>query len=126
MRKEWPVLLGTIVLIGLQTTHVLDWLLLQSATLVLGGLAALSLLILLLARRVASQADHLAEMLGEPIGTLVLTGSVILIELALVTSTMLSGESNPTLARDSMFSVLMIVLTGVKGITLILASRFQT
>ena len=126
MRKEWPVLLGTLVLIGLQTTHVLDWLLLQSATLVLGGLAALSLLILLLARRVASQADHLAEMLGEPIGTLVLTGSVILIELALVTSTMLSGESNPTLARDSMFSVLMIVLTGVKGITLILASRFQT
>jgi Ca2+:H+ antiporter len=83
-------------------------------------------LILLLARRIASQADHLAEKLGEPLGTLVLTGSVILIELALVTSTMLSGESNPTLARDSMFSVLMIVLTGVKGITLILASRFQT
>ena len=83
-------------------------------------------MILLLARRIASQADHLAERLGEPIGTLVLTGSVILIELALVTSTMLSGESNPTLARDSMFSVLMIVLTGVKGITLILASRFQT
>ena len=38
MRKEWPVLLGAVVLIGLQTTHLLDWLLLQSATLVLGGL----------------------------------------------------------------------------------------
>ena len=126
IRKEWPLLLGAIVLIGLQTTHLLEWLLLQSATLVLGGLGGLSLLILLLARRIASQADQLAEKLGEPIGTLVLTGSVILIELALVTSTMLSGESNPTLARDSMFSVLMIVLTGVKGITLILASRFQT
>ena len=126
MIKEWPVLLGAVVLIGLYTTHLLDWLLLQSATLVLGGLGGLSLLILLLARRIASQADYLAEKLGEPIGTLVLTGSVILIELALVTSTMLSGESNPTLARDSMFSVLMIVLTGVKGITLILASRFQT
>ena len=126
IRKEWPLLLGAIVLIGLQTTDLLDWLLLQSATLVLGGLGGLSLLILLLARRIASQADQLAEKLGEPIGTLVLTGSVILIELALVTSTMLSGESNPTLARDSMFSVLMIVLTGVKGITLILASRFQT
>ena len=126
IRKEWPLLLGAVVLIGLQTTHLLGWLLLQSATLVIGGLGALSLLILLLARRIASQADQLAEKLGEPIGTLVLTGSVILIELALVTSTMLSGESNPTLARDSMFSVLMIVLTGVKGITLILASRFQT
>ncbi len=126
MRKEWPLLVGAVVLIGLQTTHLLDWLLLQSATLVLGGLGGLSLLILLLARRIASQADQLAEKLGEPLGTLVLTGSVIVIELALVTSTMLSGESNPTLARDSMFSVLMIVLTGVKGITLILASRFQT
>jgi Ca2+:H+ antiporter len=126
MRKEWPLLVGAVVLIVLQTTHLLDWLLLQSATLVLGGLGGLSFLILLLARRIASQADQLAEKLGEPLGTLVLTGSVILIELALVTSTMLSGESNPTLARDSMFSVLMIVLTGVKGITLILASRFQT
>ena len=126
MRKEWPLILGAVVLIVLQTTHLLEWLLLQSATVVLGGLGGLSLLILLLARRIASQADHLAETLGEPLGTLVLTGSVILIELALVTSTMLSGESNPTLARDSMFSVLMIVLTGVKGITLILASRFQT
>ncbi len=125
MRKEWPLMVGAVSLIVLQSTHLLDWLLLQSATLVLSGLGVLSLLILVLARRVARQADHLAEQLGEPIGTLVLTGSVILIELALVSSTMLTGESNPTLARDSMFSVLMIVLTGVKGITLILASRFQ-
>lgn len=125
MRKEWPLLIGAVTLIGLKTTHLLDWLLLQSATLILSGLGVLSLLILLLAKRVASQADQLAEKLGEPIGTLVLTGSVILIELALVSSTMLSGESNPTLARDSMFSVLMIVLTGVKGVTLIIASRFQ-
>ncbi len=106
MRKEWPLLLGVVVLIGLQTTHLLEWILLQSPTIVLSGLGGLSLLILLLARRIASQADHLAEKLGEPIGTLVLTGSVILIELALVTSTMLSGDSNPTLARDSMFSVI--------------------
>ena len=125
MRKEWPLLIGAVTLIGLKTTHLLDWLLLQSATLILSGLGVLSLLILLLAKRVASHADQLAEKLGEPIGTLVLTGSVILIELALVSSTMLSGESNPTLARDSMFSVLMIVLTGVKGVTLIIASRFQ-
>jgi Ca2+:H+ antiporter len=81
--------------------------------------------VLMLARRIAHHADHLAEHLGEPLGTLVLTGSVIIIELALVSSTMLTGERNPTLARDSMFSVLMIVLTAVKGISLILAARFQ-
>ncbi|NDD69352.1 MAG: sodium:calcium antiporter [Synechococcaceae bacterium WB9_4xC_028] len=125
LRQEWALLLGVVTLIYLETSHLLDWLIHQPAALVLGGLGVLSVLVLLLARRVASQADHLAEQLGEPLGTLVLTGSVIVIELALVSSTMLTGESNPTLARDSMFSVLMIVLTGVKGVTLILASRFQ-
>ena len=125
VRQEWALLLGVVTLISLQTSPLLPWLMHQQAALVLGGLGVLSLLVLLLSRRVARQADHLAEDLGEPLGTLVLTGSVIVIELALVSSTMLTGERNPTLARDSMFSVLMIVLTGVKGITLILASQFQ-
>ena len=123
--RETPLLIGLLTLIGLETTHLLDWLLLQPALPVLTGLALLSLLVLLMARGVAHHADQLAERLGEPLGTLVLTGSVIVIELALIASTMLTGESNPTLARDSMFSVLMIVLTGVKGMTLIVAARVQ-
>ena len=123
--RETPLLIGLLTLIGLETTQLLDWLLLQPALPVLTGLALLSLLVLLMARGVAHHADQLAEQLGEPLGTLVLTGSVIVIELALIASTMLTGESNPTLARDSMFSVLMIVLTGVKGMTLIVAARVQ-
>lgn len=123
--RETPLLIGLLTLIGLETTHLLDWLLLQPALPVLTGLALLSLLVLLMAQGVAHHADQLAEQLGEPLGTLVLTGSVIVIELALIASTMLTGESNPTLARDSMFSVLMIVLTGVKGMTLIVAARVQ-
>ena len=123
--REAPLLIGILALIGLETTQVLDWLLLQPVVPVLSGLGLLSLLVLLMARGVAHHADQLAERLGEPLGTLVLTGSVIVIELALIASTMLTGESNPTLARDSMFSVLMIVLTGVKGLTVILAARVQ-
>ena len=123
--RETPLLLGLLALIGLEFTPVLDWLLLQPALPVLTGLGLLSLLVLLMARGVAHHADQLAEQLGEPLGTLVLTGSVIVIELALIASTMLTGDSNPTLARDSMFSVLMIVLTGVKGVTLIVAARVQ-
>ena len=123
--RETPLLIGILALIGLETTTVLDWLLLQPALLVLTGLGLLSVLVLLMARGVAHQADQLAERLGEPLGTLVLTGSVIVIELALIASTMLTGDSNPTLARDSMFSVLMIVLTGVKGVTVIVAARVQ-
>ena len=123
--RETPLLIGLLALVGLETTSVLDWLLLQPTLPVLTGLALLSGLVLLMARGVAHHADQLAERLGEPLGTLVLTGSVIVIELALIASTMLTGESNPTLARDSMFSVLMIVLTGVKGVTLIVAARVQ-
>ena len=123
--REAPLLIGILALISLETTPVLDWLLLQPVVPVLSGLGLLSLLVLLMARGVAHHADQLAERLGEPLGTLVLTGSVIVIELALIASTMLTGESNPTLARDSMFSVLMIVLTGVKGLTVILAARVQ-
>ena len=123
--REAPLLIGILALIGLDTTPVLDWLLLQPVVPVLSGLGLLSLLVLLMARGVAHHADQLAERLGEPLGTLVLTGSVIVIELALIASTMLTGESNPTLARDSMFSVLMIVLTGVKGVTVIVAARVQ-
>ena len=123
--RETPLLIGIVALIGLETTTVLDWLLLQPALPVLTGLGLLSVLVLLMARGVAHHADQLAERLGEPLGTLVLTGSVIVIELALIASTMLTGDSNPTLARDSMFSVLMIVLTGVKGVTVIVAARVQ-
>ena len=123
--RETPLLIGLLTLVGLETTSVLNWLLLQPALPVLSGLALLSLLVLLMARGVAHHADQLAERLGEPLGTLVLTGSVIVIELALIASTMLTGDSNPTLARDSMFSVLMIVLTGVKGVTVIVAARVQ-
>ena len=70
----------------------------------------------------ANQADRVAELIGQPYGTLVLTAAVMTIELALVASTMLTGESNPTLARDSMFSVVMIALTGVTGLCNVLAA----
>ena len=123
--REIPLMVGILALVGLETTPVLNWLLLQPVIPVLVGLGLLSLLVLLMARGVAHHADQLAEHLGEPLGTLLLTGSVIVIELALIASTMLTGDSNPTLARDSMFSVLMIVLTGVKGVTLIVAARVQ-
>ncbi len=123
--REIPLMVGILALVGLETTPVLNWLLLQPVIPVLVGLGLLSLLVLLMARGVAHHADQLAERLGEPLGTLVLTGSVIVIELALIASTMLTGDSNPTLARDSMFSVLMIVLTGVKGVTVIVAARVQ-
>ena len=75
-----------------------------------------------LAFGVVRHADGLAVLLGEPYGTLILTVSVISIEVIMISAVMLTGESNPTLARDTLFSVLMIVLNGMVGITLLLGS----
>ena len=69
---------------------------------------------------VVRHADCLAIIMGEPYGTMLLTLSVISIEVVMIAAVMLTGENNPTLARDTMFSVLMIVLNGMLGITLLM------
>ena len=69
---------------------------------------------------VVHHAECLAVKLGEPYGTLILTLSVISIEVVMICALMLNGAENPMLARDTMFSVLMIVLNGMLGITLLL------
>lgn len=72
------------------------------------------------ATNVVRHADHLAEQLGEPFGTLILTLSVTSIEIMTVAIVMLTGADNPTLGRDTMFAVIMIVLNGLIGLGLLL------
>ena len=122
VRLLLPILIGLSALFSIEFSGVMDWLLVQPTAIVLTGLGVLSGVVLLLSKSVAIQADWVAELIGQPYGTLVLTAAVITIELALVASTMLTGESNPTLARDSMFSVVMIALTGVTGLCNVLAA----
>ena len=122
VRLLLPILIGLTALFSIEFSGVMDWLLVQPTAIVLTGLGVLSGVVLLLSKSVAIQADWVAELIGQPYGTLVLTAAVITIELALVASTMLTGESNPTLARDSMFSVVMIALTGVTGLCNVLAA----
>ncbi len=69
---------------------------------------------------VVRHADALADLLGEPYGTLILTLAVTGIEASLIASIMLTGEAAPTMARDTMFAVLMIILTGLVGLALVL------
>jgi Ca2+:H+ antiporter len=71
---------------------------------------------------VVRHAEAVAERLGEPYGTLVLTLSVIIIEVALLAAIMLHGQNNPTLARDAMFATLMIVLNGMVGAALLMGA----
>lgn len=72
-----------------------------------------------LAFGVVRHADALAIKLGEPYGTIILTLSVICIEVVMISAVMLTGEGSPTVARDTLFSVLMIVLNGMLGVTLL-------
>ena len=65
-------------------------------------------------------ADVIAHRTGEPYGTLVLTIAVTVIEVALILSIMLAGDGKPTLARETVFSVIMVVCNGVVGICIIL------
>jgi Ca2+:H+ antiporter len=69
---------------------------------------------------VVHHAESLAVRLGEPLGTLVLTLAVIGIEVTMISAVMLTGESKPALARDAMFGVVMIVLNGMIGLSLLL------
>lgn len=80
----------------------------------------LFLVILWAAFGVVYEAEELAHRLGEPYGTLALTLSIVVIEVVLVSAVMLSSKAVPTLGRDTMFAVLMIVLNGIVGLGLLI------
>ncbi len=65
--------------------------------------------------RAMTHADALAEKFGEPLGTLILTISAITIEVAAVCAIMLGSEGDTTVARDTMFAVIMVILNLLIG-----------
>lgn len=69
---------------------------------------------------VVRHAEEIAHRLGEPYGTLVLTMSVTVIEVSFIVVVMLDGPADATLARDTVFAVLMITLNGVAGLCILL------
>ena len=83
--------------------------------------------ILLAAFRAMAHADHLAELLGEPIGTIVLTISAITIEVAAICAIMLhaTSQEEAVVVRDTMFAVLMIILNGLIGTALLVGGLLR-
>jgi Ca2+:H+ antiporter len=71
---------------------------------------------------VVRHAEVLAQHLGEPYGTLILTIAVISIEVAIMATVMLHGGPNPTLPRETVFAVLMIVLNGMVGASVVIGA----
>jgi Ca2+:H+ antiporter len=93
-----------------------------AASPVLGAVLPIVGLVVLMAVvfAVVYHADVIAHRTGEPYGTLVLTVAVTVIEVALILSIMLAGKGRPELARETVFSVIMVVCNGVVGLCLIL------
>src|ERR1700675_2786108 len=84
-----------------------------------GGLAFAVLLLVILFGTVFAAVHHaevIAHEIGEPYGTLLLTLAVTVIEVALIETIMLGEKEVPTLARDTVFAVVMIVCNGLVGI----------
>jgi Ca2+:H+ antiporter len=72
-------------------------------------------------------AEIVAHRVGQPFGSLILALSVTAIEAALIISMMLaSGEEGKTIARDTVFAAVMIILNGMVGISIFAGSvRFK-
>jgi Ca2+:H+ antiporter len=65
-------------------------------------------------------AEVIAHKVGEPLGTLVLALAITIIEVALIVTLMMAGGAGAaTVARDTVFSAIMIICTGVVGLCLL-------
>lgn len=83
------------------------------------ALVVIIAVILICAFGVVTEAEHLADRLGDPYGSLVLTISICLIEVILIAAVLLGPGDHATIARDSVMAVSMIILNAVIGLCLL-------
>jgi Ca2+:H+ antiporter len=84
-------------------------------------LAPAAILLLWTVFAAVHHAEILALRLGEPFGSIVLALAVTIIEVSLIVSIMLSApDGADTLARDTVYATVMLVLTGIVGACLLL------
>jgi Ca2+:H+ antiporter len=117
VRREWSLLVAAVALAGAWP--------LEHAIVGAGQSAALTAslvviaAILLASVRVAHHAETLAERLGEPYGTMVLTLSAVLVEVVILAILMQESPS-PTLARDTIYSAVMLDINALLGLSALL------
>ncbi|MPV35880.1 calcium:proton antiporter [Georgenia subflava] len=87
--------------------------------LLVAALAVIVGVILVCSFGVVHEAEHLARRLGDPYGSLVLTLSIVVIEVILIAAVMLGPGEHATIARDSVMAVSMIILNAVIGLCLL-------
>ena len=103
----WLILAGTLLNLSEQIGRA--YLLLMAAGLIATVLAAVH------------HAEVVAHKLGEPFGTLLLAVAITIIEVALILSLMFAGGAETAaLARDTVFSAVMIIVSGIVGLCLLI------
>jgi len=83
------------------------------------GLTVIFGVIVYSAISVAHHAELLAEKFGEPYGTLILTMSAVTVEVMIISIMMLHAH-NPYLARDTIYSAIMLDINGLLGVSAII------
>ena len=108
---------------------VIAWLLFIFKPDIIGGVFAIILSISLIGGVLAAvhHAEVVAHRVGEPYGTLLLAVAITVIEVSLIVSLMLAGgPDSATLARDTVYAAIMIILTGIIGLCLMIGGfRFR-
>ncbi|WP_099332047.1 calcium:proton antiporter [Actinomyces minihominis] len=121
MLRFGRLVVTVLAVVGLQLLHP------NPAEMPLAGsillFTALVATILLASFGVLTEANALARRFGEPYGSLVLTLSVVIIEVVMISAVLLGPSPAPTIARDSIFSVMMIIFNLVVGTALVVGYR---
>ena len=91
----------------------------QSTTGNIIGFAILFAVIIYSSMSVAHHAELLAHKFGEPYGTLILTISAVIVEILIIVIMMLHSHS-ATLARDTIYSAIMLDINGLLGLAAII------
>jgi len=117
IRQESNLIIGLVVAIA---AMALEHTLLHSGQMMalITGFTLVGVIVLI-SLRVAHHAEILAEKVGEPYGTMILTLSAVLVEVVVLIM-MLGHTSSPTLARDTIYSAVMLDMNGILGIAAIL------
>lgn len=111
----WGAVLGLVLAGPLLEPPVPTPLLVTALVLIVG-------VVLVCAFGVVHEAEHLAHRLGDPYGSLVLTLSIVLIEVVLISAVMLGPGEHTTIARDSVMAVSMIILNAVIGLSVLVGA----
>ncbi len=114
--KEYSLFLAIFTYIGI---HYFEHTLVESTAGNLIGFTILFVVIMYAAMSVAHHAEMLAEKFGEPYGTLILTMSAVIVEIVIIVIMMMHAQ-NPELARDTIYSAVMLDINGLLGIAAII------